>query len=129
MSLAEGLHDVLKEAAATLPEDVAVMASAAAAILGGHLDAGAAQVAEDGALRLLDHLFRGSAAAGAVQSLPPLPEPAEEPPAAEAAPEPAPAAETPPADVSEPPAAPQEPPDPGVTTLPPSWPGSSAPAS
>ena len=100
MSLAEDLQHVLNGVAAVLRsqgvEDVAVMAEQAAGILAGHVAGGDVIVAEDAAVRLIDHLFRGSAAAGAIQSMPPVAEPpaaeadtsvpADEPPAAETAP-------------------------------------------
>ena len=94
MSLAEDLHKVLDGAASVLRsrgvEDVATMAEQAAGILAAHIAGPEAIVAEDAAVRLIDHLFRGSAAAGAIQSMPPVPEvPA---PVAEDAPAPEPAA-------------------------------------
>jgi hypothetical protein len=94
MSLAAELRAVLARAAQTLAPDVGRMAADAASILGAHLDGGAVQLADDGALALIDHLFRGSAAAGAINSLPRAPEPAAQ---AEVPPGPAPeAASTPP---------------------------------
>ena len=81
MSLAEDLQSVLAGAAAALrsegTDDTAEMAEQAAAILGAHAAAGPLELAEYAAVHLVDHLLRGSAAAGAINSLPAvtLPEP------------------------------------------------------
>lgn len=106
MSLAEDLRNVLRDAAAVLrrkgTHDTATMAEQAAGILDGHVATSPAELHEYAAVSLVDHLFRGSAAAGAIQSMPaPAPAaPAPAPPAPAvkpAAPAPAPRPPAPPA--------------------------------
>lgn len=98
MSLAADLRSVLERVSLALRStgvhDVAVMTAQAARILHLHVTVGEAEVAEDAAIRLIDHLFRGSAAAGAINSMPPPPaEPEPEPePEVPADPQPEPAA-------------------------------------